>query len=443
MPTLDRNPESMDGRGRAPELRQDVKSKVHARLLETLDLSQARAMAPADLRDECARRLDDLISEQRAPLTSKEKQQLLREVMDEIFGLGPLEEIMRDTEVTDILINGAHQIFIERSGALTEIDLGFRDDQHLMQVIQRIAAGVGRRIDESSPMLDARLHDGSRVNAIIPPLALDGPAMSIRRFAGVKIDAGTLVGYESWAPEMATFLEAAVRCKMNVIVSGGTGTGKTTLLNVLSKWIPPGERVITIEDAAELMLQRDHVVALETRPANVEGKGEVTQRDLLKNTLRMRPDRIILGEVRGGETLDMLQAMNTGHEGSMSTVHANSPRDALRRIENMVSMSGLKYPVHVIRDQMASTLNLLVHSQRMTGGKRKVVNISEISGMEKDVVLLQDIFRFVQTGLNEGGHAVGYFESCGVRPACLARIQAEGVDVPVELFQKRRLMTTH
>ena len=447
MPVFDKHSDPLDGQGRTtemrPDLRSGVKAKVHARLLETLDLTQARKMAPDDLRDECARRLDDLISEQRAPLTSKEKHQLLREVMDEIFGLGPLEEIMRDPAVTDILVNGPKQIFIERSGSLTEIDLGFRDDQHLMQVIQRIAAGVGRRIDESSPMLDARLHDGSRVNAIIPPLALDGPAMSIRRFAGVKIDSDTLVGYESWAPEMAQFLEAAVRCKMNIIVSGGTGTGKTTLLNVLSKWIPPGERVITIEDAAELMLQRDHVVALETRPANVEGKGEVTQRDLLKNTLRMRPDRIILGEVRGGETLDMLQAMNTGHEGSMSTVHANSPRDALRRIENMVSMSGLKYPVHVIRDQMASTLNLLVHSQRTTGGKRKVVNISEISGMEKDVVLLQDIFKFVQTGLSEAGHAVGYFESCGVRPACLARIQAEGVQVPVELFQRRKLMVTH
>ncbi len=420
----------------ATSVREDVKSRVHTRLLDTLDLNQARKMPAQQLRDECMRRVDELIGEQRAPLTSLEKQQLLREVMDEIFGLGPLEEIMRDPTVSDILVNGPHQIYLERKGRLELADATFRDNAHLLGVIQRIAAGVGRRIDESSPMLDARLVDGSRVNAIIPPLALDGPTMSIRRFAGVQIDARSLIEFDSWSEEMCMFLESAVKCRLNIIVSGGTGTGKTTLLNVLSKWIPNGERVITIEDAAELMLQRDHVVPLETRPANIEGKGEINQRDLLKNTLRMRPDRIIIGEVRGAECLDMLQAMNTGHEGSMSTVHANTTRDAVRRIENMVSMSGIDYPIRIIRDQMASTLDLVIHSQRMTGGRRKVVNITEIAGMENETILMQDIFKFKQTGIDEEGHATGRFEGCGVRPRAMDKMIAEGVELPPEIFKK-------
>jgi pilus assembly protein CpaF len=289
-------------------------------------------------------------------------------------------------------------------------------------------------------MLDARLPDGSRVNAIIPPLSLQGPAMSVRRFAGTPIDAKKLVEFDSWSQDMNMFLEAAVRCRMNIVISGGTGTGKTTLLNVLSKWIPSTERVVTIEDAAELQLQRDHVVQLETRPANVEGKGEVTQRDLLRNTLRMRPDRIIIGEVRGAEALDMLQAMNTGHEGSMTTVHANSPRDALRRIENMVSMAGLKYPIHVIRDQMASTLDLLVHIARMTGGRRKIVSIAEVSGMEGEVILMQDLFRFKQEGIDSQGHAKGYFEACDIRPQMLERMREEGLSLPASVFQRRKFI---
>ena len=429
-----------EGRTADVAFRQDLKAKVHARLMDSMDLIQAQKMPIQELRDECLRKLDLLLSEQRAPLTTPEKQQILREVMDEIFGLGPVEQLMRDPEISDILVNGPKQIFIERLGRLELARVQFRDEKHLMTVIQRIASGVGRRVDESSPMLDARLSDGSRVNAIIPPLSLNGPSMSVRRFAGVTIDAERLVQLDSWSREMCVFLEAAVKVKANILISGGTGTGKTTLLNVLSKWIPPGERVVTIEDAAELMMQRDHVVSLETRPPNIEGKGEVTQRDLLKNTLRMRPDRIIIGEVRGAEALDMLQAMNTGHEGSMTTVHANSSRDALRRVENMVSMAGLNYPVRVIRDQMASTIDMVIQGSRMTGGKRKIVSISEISGMERDTILLQDVFRFRQDGIDEEGHAVGEFEPCGVRPKLIDRMQREGTSLPPTLFQRRRVI---
>jgi pilus assembly protein CpaF len=428
-----------DPRSREEILRQDLKQRVHRRLMETLDLAQAQRLPPDELREECLRRVDFLLNEQRVPLNAAKKQQLLQEVMDEIFGLGPIEELMRDPMVSDILVNGPHQIYIEKEGRLSQTEVRFRDDAHLIGVIQRIAARIGRRIDEGSPMLDARLEDGSRVNAIIPPLALIGPVMSVRRFAKIEISAQRQIELGSWSEEMCTFMEAAVRCRMNVVVSGGTGSGKTTMLNVLSKWIPSGERVVTIEDAAELRLQRDHVVRLETRPPNIEGRGEVTQRDLLRNTLRMRPDRILIGEVRGGETLDMLQAMNTGHEGSMTTVHANSTRDALRRIENMVSMAGLNYPVHVIRDQMSSTLNLLVHLARLTGGRRKVVSITEVTGIESDVILLQDLFRFRQTGVDEEGHASGYFEPCGVRPRVLDRFQAEGINLPPTVFQRRRV----
>ncbi len=419
-----------------PLPRSELKSRVHQRLVESLDLTAAQRLPVQELRDECLRRVDSLLSETQTPLTTSEKQLLLREVMDEIFGLGPIEELMRDPAVTDILVNGHAQLYVERGGRLELTTTRFRDDKHVLQVIQRIAAGVGRRIDESSPMLDARLADGSRVNAIIPPLALGGPAMSVRRFAGVRIDSDRMTEMGSWTRDMARFLEASVRCRANILVAGGTGTGKTTLLNVLSKWIPSGERVITIEDAAELNLQRDHVVALETRPPNIEGKGEVTQRELLKNTLRMRPDRILIGEVRGAECLDMLQAMNTGHEGSMTTVHANSPRDALRRLENMVAMSGMNWPVHVIRDQMANTLDLVVHAQRMTGGRRRVTSIVEVCGMEREVILTQEIFRFRQDGVDKEGHATGQFEGCGVRPRLLDRMLREGLDVPPAIFSK-------
>jgi pilus assembly protein CpaF len=425
-----------------PKFRETLKTKVHARVLETLDLVQAQRMPIQELRDECLRKIDGLLSEERVPLANSDKQQLLLEVMDEIFGLGPLEEIMRDPAITDILINGAKQIYVERQGRLELYEASFRDEKHLLQVIQRIAADVGRRIDESSPMLDARLSDGSRVNAIIPPLSLTGACMSIRRFAGVTIDSDRLIEFGAWTKDMARFMEAAVRCKANTIVSGGTGSGKTTLLNVLSKWIPLDERVITIEDAAELKLQREHVVSLETRPPNIEGAGGITQRDLLRNTLRMRPDRIIIGEVRGGEALDMLQAMNTGHEGSMSTVHANSARDGLRRIESMVTMGEGNFPMHVIRETMASTLNLVIQLSRLTGGQRKVLSIAEITGIEGEIVLLQDIFRFRQTGLDGNGHATGYFESTGVRPKLLDRFEAEGVKLPPEMFRRTTGLTS-
>ena len=396
-------------------------------------------MPVEQLQAECSRRVDILLNEQRTPLSAPEKAQLLREVLDEIFGLGPIEEFLRDPKVSDVLVNGPKRVYIERFGKLELTDVTFRDDEHLIQVIQRIAARIGRRIDESSPMLDARLADGSRVNAIIPPLALDGPAMSIRRFGTIPIDVDSLLKLGSLTQEMVLFLEACVRARMNILISGGTGSGKTTLLNVLSKWIPERERVVTIEDAAELQLQREHVVRLETRPPNIEGRGEVTQRELLRNTLRMRPDRIIIGEVRGSEALDMLQAMNTGHEGSMTTVHANNSRDALRRIENMVSMAGLNYPVHAIRQQAASALNIVLQLGRTTGGRRKVLSIVEVTGMEGEALCMQDIFRFRQTGIDSEGHAAGQFEACGVRPQLLPKIESEGMELPPDLFQRRIL----
>jgi pilus assembly protein CpaF len=418
---------------------QEIKTRVHRRLLETLNLVEARKMPVEQLYGECSRRVDMLLKEQRCPLTAPEKQQLLREVMDEIFGLGPLEEFLRDPTISDVLANGPHQVYIERNGVLEETNASFRDAEHLMQIIQRIGARVGRRIDESSPMLDARLADGSRVNAIIPPLSLDGPTLSIRRFGTMPLDLERLIELETLTAEMGSFLKACVGCKMNVLISGGTGSGKTTLLNILSRWIPAGERVVTIEDAAELQLQRKHVVRLETRPPNIEGRGEITQRGLLRNSLRMRPDRIIIGEVRGAEALDMLQAMNTGHEGSMTTVHANNPRDALRRVENMVSMAGLNYPMRAMRQQMSSALDLVIHLSRLTGGKRKVVSVAEITGIEGDTICLQDLFRFNQTGVGQDGHAMGHFEVCGVRPQLLERLRAEGVSMPEDAFQRRIL----
>ncbi len=420
---------------------EEIKISVHRSLLQTLDLAAARNMSPEQLHEECSRRVDQMLSKLHRPLTGPEKNNLVRDVMDEIFGLGPLEEILRDNTISDILVNGPNRIYIEREGVLELIDAKFRDDQHLLQVIQRIATQVGRRVDESSPMLDARLvADGSRVNAIISPLALDGPSLSIRRFGTVPIDIDGLVGRETLTEEMASFIEACVQARMNIMISGGTGSGKTTLLNVLSRWIPAGQRVITIEDAAELQLQREHVVRLETRPANVEGQGLVLQRDLLRNALRMRPDRIIIGEVRGAEALDMLQAMNTGHEGSMTTIHANNSRDALSRVENMVSMAGLNYPIGAIRQQISSALDMIIQLSRVTGGRRKVIAISEITGMESDIVCLVDIFHFNQTGIDEHGHAAGYFEAKGVRPKLLDRLEAEGIHFPTDMFMKRRLV---
>ena len=426
--------------GVATDSHHELQAKVHRRLIETMDLNEARKLPAEQLYNECSRRVDALLSSQGTPLSTPEKRDLIRRVMDDVFGLGPIEEFLRDPAVTDILVNGPHRIYIERYGQLEPTPATFRDEAHLINVMQRIASKVGRRIDESSPMLDARLADGSRVNAILPPLALDGPCMSIRRFGAMPIDIEALLRLQSMTEEMAQFLQAAVYARLNILISGGTGSGKTTLLNVLSRWIPPADRVVTIEDAAELQLQRQHVVRLETRPSNIEGKGEVTQRDLLRNCLRMRPDHIIIGEVRGAEALDMLQAMNTGHDGSMTTVHANSTRDALGRIENMVSMAGLQFPVTVIRQQMASAFDVVVHVTRLTGGKRRLVSIAEVTGMEGDIICLQDLFAFRQTGVSSEGHAIGFFETKGVRPRVIERILEQGCQLPAKLFERRVLL---
>jgi pilus assembly protein CpaF len=418
---------------------QRIKADLHRKLLEVLDLNEARHIPLEQLHEECSNRVDALLSARQYPLSGPDKQRLLREVMDEVFGFGPLEVFLRDPEVSDILVNGPHKIYLEKRGQLESTKASFMDEKHLMRIINRIAGNVGRRIDESTPMLDARLPDGSRVNAIIPPLALDGAMVSIRRFGTMPIDIHRLLELGSLTEDMAYFVEACVQCKMNILISGGTGTGKTTFLNALSRWIPAGERVVTIEDAAELQLQREHVVRLETRPPNIEGQGTITQRDLVRNSLRMRPDRIVVGEVRGPETLDMLQAMNTGHEGSMTTVHANNPRDALRRLENMVLMSGINFPVRAIREQLSSALDVLVHLGRLTGGGRRVVKIVEITAMEGDTICLHDIFQFNQTGVDDAGNACGQFEACGVRPLLLNRLKARGVEVPLDLFRQRVL----
>jgi pilus assembly protein CpaF len=419
---------------------QKIKAELHQQLLDMLDYNEARDVPLSKLHEECAQRVDTLLEVRQYPLSGPDKQRLLREVLDEVFGFGPIEVFLRDPEISDILINGPSQIYIEKEGVLSRSKITFMDEKHLMRIIKRIGSNVGRRIDESMPMLDARLPDGSRVNAIIPPLALDGPMVSIRRFGATPIDIERLIKFDALAEEMAQFMDACVKCRMNILISGGTGTGKTTFLNALSRWIPAGERVLTIEDAAELQLQREHVVRMETRPPNIEGEGCITQRDLVRNSLRMRPDRIVVGEVRGAETLDMLQAMNTGHEGSMTTVHSNSPRDAIRRLENMVSMSGINYPIRAIREQLSSALDVMVHLERMTGGKRRVVKIVEITGMEGDTVCMHDIFRFHQTGVDESGHASGRFEACGVRPLLLERLTAKGVQLAPDLFQHRVLV---
>ena len=421
---------------------QKIKADIHRQLLEVLDLNEARHIPLEKLHEECSKRVDALLNARQYPMSGPDKQRLLREVMDEVFGFGPLEVFLRDPNVSDILVNGPFKIYIEKNGRLESTKVTFMDEKHLMRIIHRIGGNVGRRIDESMPMLDARLPDGSRVNAIIPPLALDGPTVSIRRFGTTPIDIERLIELDAVTKDMTDFMKACVQCRMNILISGGTGTGKTTFLNALSRWIPADERVVTIEDAAELQLQREHVVRLETRPPNIEGKGCITQRDLVRNSLRMRPDRIVVGEVRGAETLDMLQAMNTGHEGSMTTVHANNPRDALRRLENMVSMSGINYPIRAIREQLSSALDVMVHLQRMTGGRRKVVKIVEITAMEGDTICLHDIFQYNQTGVDSAGNATGHFEACGVRPLLLNRLKAKGVEMPLDLFKRRVLSSS-
>ncbi len=418
---------------------QALKVRIHQRLVERLDMQNMRALPPDVVRLEVRNLIKELCTSEKSLISSPEQDKLMDDVMDETFGLGPLETLLKDPTITDILVNRFDRIYCERRGRLEPVDVRFRDNAHLRQIIDRIVAQVGRRVDEISPMVDARLADGSRVNAIIPPLALDGPAMSIRRFGAKPMQLEDLLRNGAFPPAVMDFLSAAVQARTNILISGGTGSGKTTLLNCLSRYVPIDERVITIEDAAELQLQQPHVVRLETRPPNIESKGEVSQRDLVKNCLRMRPDRIIIGEVRGGEALDMLQAMNTGHEGSMTTIHANNTRDAIARIEVMVAMAGYDIPIRAMRHQMASAIQLVVQAQRLTGGRRRVTRVSEIVGMEGDQIQMHDIFSYEQSGVDGFGHATGQFVATGIRPKVCERIEHRGIRLPVELFQRRNL----
>ena len=415
---------------------QELKGRIHQELLNRLNLERltrtTRQDAEPEIRDIISRLLEK--ESQTTPLSLFEREALISDVLNELFGLGPLETLLADPSISDILVNRHNQIYIEREGRLHETDVVFRDDRHLLQIIERIVSSVGRRIDESSPMVDARLQDGSRVNAIIPPLALDGPTLSIRRFRTDRLGAQDLVERESLTQPMLDFLRAAVGCRLNIIVSGGTGAGKTTLLNILSSFISDGERVVTIEDAAELMLRQRHVVRLETRPANIEGKGAVRQRDLVVNALRMRPDRIVVGEVRGPEALDMLQAMNTGHDGSLTTIHANSARDALYRLDTMIAMSNLNIPEKAVRQQVASAVNLIIQVTRLSDGTRKITSITEVTGMEGEVITMQDLFVFERSGLREG-RVAGRFRATGIRPKCSEHLASSGVQLPVGMFE--------
>ena len=443
-PAIAVGPMATNGRRELPDVRAgyyELKNRVHRQLIERIDLTKIGVL-PADVLQQQIRRIvEDMLVDDDTPLSRQEREQIIVEVQHETFGLGPIEPLMQDPSVSDVLVNGPKHVYIERRGRLERTKVIFRDDAHLLQIIDRIVSAVGRRIDESSPMVDARLADGSRVNAIIPPLALDGPVLSIRRFAVDPLKMSDLIEYETLTPALAEFVRAAVQARLNVLVSGGTGAGKTTLLNVLSNAIPATERIVTIEDSAELQLQQEHVVRLETRPANMEGAGAVTQRDLVRNALRMRPDRIVVGEVRGGEVLDMLQAMNTGHDGSLSTVHANSARDALSRLETMVLMSGLTLPLRAMRDYIASALDMVIHVGRLSDGSRKVLRVVEISGMEEDVVTTQDIFLFQQDGIGPDGRVRGFHRATGIRPKFMDRLIRAGIQLGAETFSPTKQQT--
>jgi pilus assembly protein CpaF len=415
---------------------QQLKVDLHRTLLSKMDLEKLSTVNNGKAVQTVSLLIQDVMAKEKIPLSAIEKDKLQTDLIDEIFGLGPLEPLLKDPTISDILVNNKNHVYIERGGKLEKVGIKFRDDGHLMQIIDRIVARVGRRVDESSPMVDARLLDGSRVNAIIPPLALDGPALSIRRFGTSPLTAEQLLESQSISPEMLEVLKAAVRARISILISGGTGAGKTTFLNMLSKYIPESERLVTIEDAAELQLQQENVVRLETRPSNVEGKGAVRQRQLLINCLRMRPDRIIVGEVRGDEAFDMLQAMNTGHEGSMTTIHANTCRDALSRLESMVAMSNLSLPDKAVRQQMASAIGIVVQISRMSDGTRKVTNVAEITGMDQEVISMQDIFTFTKKGIGPSGKVVGIFQPTRIRPKFAERIRVSGVVLPQELFER-------
>ncbi len=416
----------------------DLKSRIHLELIERIDLSKLDSLPPDLVQQQIGRILEDLLAGEETPLNRRERDRIVLDVQHETFGLGPIEPLMRDPTVSDILVNGAHVVYVERRGKLERTEVTFRDDAHLLQIIERIVSQVGRRVDESSPMVDARLPDGSRVNAIIPPLALDGPVLSIRRFAVEPYRMPNLISFGTLTPALAEILVAAVAARLNILISGGTGSGKTTLLNVISNAIPNNERIVTIEDSAELQLQQEHAVRLETRPPNIEGQGEVTQRDLVRNALRMRPDRIIVGEVRGPEVLDMLQAMNTGHDGSLSTVHANSTREAMSRLETMILMSGISLPVRAMREYITSALDMVIHLARLSDGARKIVRVTEITGMEESVVSTQDIFLFEQEGIDNDGRVLGFHRATGVRPKFAERLVRAGIHLGPEVFDPSR-----
>ncbi|MGH8584328.1 MAG: CpaF family protein [Gammaproteobacteria bacterium] len=413
---------------------QEWKHRVHERLLEVVDLTLIARVDEKQARAELREITHRVMNDESVPLNALARQRVVKQIEDEVFGLGPIEPLLADPTVTDVLVNGSNSVYIERNGKLEYAPVHFRDDAHLLNIIDRIVSRVGRRIDESCPMVDARLKDGSRVNAIIPPLALDGPALSIRRFPKDRLRSEDLVSYGSVDGNIMAFLHAIVRAKVNVLVSGGTGTGKTTLLNVLSAYIPEMERIVTIEDSAELQLQQPHVVRLETRPPNIEGKGEVTQRDLVRNSLRMRPDRIVVGEVRGAEALDMLQAMNTGHDGSMSTVHANSPRDALARLETMIMMTGLPLSVRAMRAQIASAIQVVIQLERMEDGRRRLVSVQDIQGMEGEIVSMSEIFRFQRAGVDKEGNVLGHFQATGAVPKVYEHLKQRGINLDLDSF---------
>ena len=415
---------------------EQLKTEVHQAVLSKLDLEKLSLVEGSRARQAVAAVVQETLAGRNVPLTAHEKGRIESDLLDEVFGLGPLEPLLKDLSVSDILVNRADMVFAERHGLLEKTDVVFRDDRHLMQVIDRIVSRVGRRVDESSPMVDARLPDGSRVNAIIPPLALDGPCLSIRRFGSGPVAADTLIKLQSISPAMLEVLAAAVKARISMLISGGTGAGKTTFLNILSSFIPSKERLITIEDAAELQLQQENVVRLETRPPNVEGQGGIRQRQLLINSLRMRPDRIIVGEVRGEEAFDMLQAMNTGHEGSMTTIHANTSRDALSRLESMVAMASLNLPDRALRQQITSAISIVVQVARLSDGTRKVTNISEITGQEEDIISMQDVFNFVRKGIGPDGKVIGSFAPSGIRPKFLDRLRIAGIVLPTDIFEQ-------
>jgi len=420
------------------DLHTDLKVELHQRLLGLINLSALDTMSREQIEEEVGDIVLEELDKQRHALNHAERRQLVDDVLDELLGLGPIEPLLKDQTITDILVNGHNSVFVERFGVLEPSPVRFKDERHLVRIIQKIVSAVGRRVDESAPMVDARLADGSRVNAVVPPLALDGALLSIRKFAKTPISMARLIEIGSVPSQVAEVLKAVVNARLNVLISGGTGSGKTTMLNAMSAFIDTRERIVTIEDSAELQLQQPHVARLETRPANIEGKGEIVQRDLVKNSLRMRPDRIIVGEVRGGEAFDMLQAMNTGHDGSMTTVHANTPRDALSRVEQMIGMSGIDIPARSARAQIASAIHVVVQVARLSDGRRKLVSMSELSGMEGDVITMQEIFRYRQTGVSTDGMVQGRFEATGIRPRFLEQVMAHGVTLSPDLFRPDR-----